>query len=93
MSSADASARKPAVRLLRLPEVCKATGLGRAMIYRLQAQGRFPRAVRITDFAVGWVEHEVQAWLNERIERHRSLPGSRVVRIPGQHRRGHKYGR
>ncbi len=74
MSSGDTSVRKPAIRLLRLPEVCKATGLGRAMIYRLQAQGRFPRAVKITEHAVGWVEHEVQDWLAKRLKQSSSNP-------------------
>jgi len=54
------------IRLLRLPEVCKATGLGRAMIYRLQAEQRFPKSVKITEHAVGWVEAEVQTWLAAR---------------------------
>src|SRR5690606_8473857 len=36
----------PAIRLLRLPEVCRVTGLGRAMIYRLQARNSFPRSVK-----------------------------------------------
>jgi len=55
------------IRLLRLPEVCKATGLGRAMIYRLQAEQRFPKSVKITEHAVGWIESEVQTWLAERV--------------------------
>lgn len=58
-------ARKPKaiLQLLRLPQVCKVTGLSRAMIYRLQAAQRFPQSVRITVHAVGWVETEVQEWL------------------------------
>jgi prophage regulatory protein len=54
------------IRILRLPEVCKSTGLGRAMIYRLQAEQRFPKSVRITEHAVGWIESEVQTWLAAR---------------------------
>jgi prophage regulatory protein len=66
MSSA-AQLITPAIRILRLPDVCKATGLGRAMIYRLQAEKRFPRSVKITEHAVGWIEGEVQAWLANRV--------------------------
>jgi prophage regulatory protein len=54
------------IRLMRLPEVCRATGLCRAMIYRLQSEQRFPRSVKITEHAVGWIEHEIQRWLTER---------------------------
>lgn len=60
------------VRILRLPEVCRRTGLSRAMIYRLQAARRFPQSVRITAYAVGWIEEEVNAWLVQRIARSRS---------------------
>jgi len=64
--SIAALAMTPPIRILRLPEVCKATGLGRAMIYRLQAAQRFPRSVKITEHAVGWIESEVQTWLAQR---------------------------
>lgn len=60
------------VQILRLPRVCKATGLGRSMIYQLEAERRFPSRVRIGLRAVGWVESEVQHWLASRIEQHRA---------------------
>jgi prophage regulatory protein len=36
------------------------------MIYRLQANGRFPKSVHITEHAVGWIDAEIQAWILER---------------------------
>jgi len=62
----------PCVQILRLPQVCRATGLGRSMIYQLESERRFPCRVRIGARAVGWVEAEVQGWLAGRIERHRA---------------------
>ena len=62
----------PCVQILRLPQICKATGLGRSMIYQLESERRFPCRVRIGARAVGWVEAEVQSWLAGRIERHRA---------------------
>jgi prophage regulatory protein len=62
----------PYVQILRLPQVCKITGLGRSMIYQLEADRRFPHRVHIGLRAVGWVESEVQSWLTTRIERHRA---------------------
>jgi prophage regulatory protein len=56
-----------AIRILRLPEVCQVTGLKRAMIYRLQQRQSFPQSVKITDHAVGWIDAEVQAWLEQRV--------------------------
>ena len=41
-------------RILRLPEVCAVTGLGRSFIYQLQAAGSFPQRVKLGVRAVGW---------------------------------------
>lgn len=65
-----------AIRILRLPEVCQVTGLKRAMIYRLQQRKSFPQSVKITDHAVGWIDAEVQAWLEQRIAARQSAARS-----------------
>jgi prophage regulatory protein len=54
-------------RILRLPQVCQMTGLRRSMIYQLQAEDRFPHRIKLGARAVGWLEHEVQEWLAQRI--------------------------
>lgn len=59
-------------RALRLPQVCQMTGLGRSMIYQLQAERRFPQRIMLSERAVGWLESEVQAWLGTRIEESRN---------------------
>ena len=62
---------------LRLPQVCKMTGLRRSMIYQMQAEKRFPQRIKLTERAVGWLEREVQEWLAQRIENSRGKsPGS-----------------
>jgi prophage regulatory protein len=63
---------RPAVRILRLPEVCRLTGFKRSMIYLLQAEKRFPHSVKLGMRAVGWLEHEVQAWLLGRVDESRT---------------------
>lgn len=55
------------VQILRLPAVCRATGLGRSMVYQLEAANQFPRRIKIGARAVGWIEAEIQSWLAERI--------------------------
>ena len=52
--------------VLRLPAVCRMTGLRRSTIYRMQASGQFPQRVKIGARAVGWIEREVQEWLANR---------------------------
>jgi prophage regulatory protein len=61
------SSRRP-IRMLRLPQVIDATGLGKTKIYELQGQGDFPMRVKITAHSVAWVEEEIQAWLSARIQ-------------------------
>ncbi|MYA33759.1 MAG: AlpA family transcriptional regulator [Gemmatimonadales bacterium] len=55
------------VRILRLPEVQRRTGLSRSTIYVRLDQGRFPKPVSLGARAVGWIESEVDEWIRERI--------------------------
>jgi prophage regulatory protein len=71
MKSGAAQATTPNECALRLPQVCKITGLRRSMIYRMQAEKRFPQRIKLSERAVGWLEREVQEWLAQRIERSR----------------------
>ena len=54
--------------ILRLPEVKKNTGLSRSTIYLRISQGTFPKPVSLGTRAVGWLELEIQDWLQRRIE-------------------------
>jgi prophage regulatory protein len=42
--------------------------LSRSTIYLRVAQGTFPKAVSLGARAVGWLESEVDEWLNARVE-------------------------
>lgn len=54
------------VQFLRLPEVSRRTGLQRDSVYRLGKVGKFPRPVKLSERASGWLAHEVDAWIAER---------------------------
>ena len=43
------------------------TGLRRSAIYQGMAEGTFRRQVRLGPKAVGWLEHEIDAWIEDRI--------------------------
>ena len=58
--------------LIRLPEVLKRTGFGKAWIYRLISEGRFPAPVKIGVRAVAFVESEIDAWIQSVIETSRN---------------------
>ena len=55
-------------RILRLPEVMAAVGFGRAHIYNLMAEGKFPKARRIGVRAVGWDSLEIEAYVATKLE-------------------------
>ncbi|ECC2869883.1 AlpA family transcriptional regulator [Salmonella enterica subsp. enterica] len=52
---------------IRMPEAKRRTGYGKAWIYKLIVQGRFPKPVKIGSRAVAFVESEVDEWIAERI--------------------------
>ena len=52
---------------LRVADVCRITGLPRATIYEMASKGQFPRQVRLSPRAVGWIESEILKWQSERI--------------------------
>jgi prophage regulatory protein len=54
-------------RFLRLPEVMDRTGLRRWAIFDGQKKGTFPQAVKIYGRCTGWVESEVQEFIERTI--------------------------
>ena len=54
--------------ILRLPAVTARTGLSRSTIYSRISEGNFPAPVSLGGRAVGWIEAEIQGWLEERIQ-------------------------
>ncbi len=57
------------MRFLRLAEVKNRVGYGRASIYRLIAAGQFPRPYSLGARAVAWLESDVVAWIEARVNR------------------------
>ncbi|MDM7858753.1 AlpA family transcriptional regulator [Thiopseudomonas sp. CY1220] len=58
-------------RILRLPEVKAKTGFGRSTIYapfyiKRGANGEFPRSIHIGARAVGWLESDIDQWIETR---------------------------
>ncbi|MCP3680385.1 MAG: AlpA family transcriptional regulator [Gammaproteobacteria bacterium] len=59
--------------ILRMPAVKARTGLSRSTIYQRIADGNFPRPIALGGRAVGWVDSEVNAWLNSQIDQSRDI--------------------
>jgi len=60
---------------MRLPEVKLVTGLSRSTIYFRIALGTFPKQVSLGGRAVGWLENEIQEWLQLQIDSSRQGGG------------------
>lgn len=56
------------ISILRLPAVRTRTGLSRSTVYLRAAEGTFPKPVNLGGRAVGWIESEIQQWLEQQIE-------------------------
>lgn len=59
-------------RILRLPDVKNRTGLSRSTIYALVKNGSFPKYISLGVRSVGWLESEIEAWIEARINASRS---------------------
>ncbi len=59
-------------RFLRLSDVKERTGLSRSTIYLNISKGTFPRNISLGNRCVGWLESEIDAWMQAKIT-HRSI--------------------
>ena len=58
-------------RILKLPEVIQVTGLARSTIYLWMKDKKFPTHIKLGERSVGWLEEDIQGWLDQRISESR----------------------
>ena len=54
------------MKFLRQGEVLDRTGLGRTTVWRKEREGTFPKRRRITGSTIGWLESEIDEWIEAR---------------------------
>ena len=54
-------------KVLRLPAVTRKVGACRSWIYGEIKKGNFPSPIPLGERSVGWVESEVDQWIDSRI--------------------------
>lgn len=61
----------PKERILRLADVIARTGLSRSTIYLNVSKGSFPSHISLGARCVGWLESEIDAWIQARVQKSR----------------------
>lgn len=55
-------------KVLRLNDVIGITGIGRSSIYKWMTDGTFPSPLSLGVRSVGWLEKDIQEWLDSRVQ-------------------------
>lgn len=58
--------------ILRLPDVREKTALSRSTIYNKIKSGDFPQPISLGERAIGFVESEIDDWIESRIAKSRA---------------------
>jgi prophage regulatory protein len=70
-------------RILRLPVVEEKTGLKHSEIYERIKLLTFPRQVRLGPKCVGWLEEEIDQWIDQRAAERDARKASTNARVEG----------
>jgi len=55
------------MKILKLKDVAEMTALSSSTIYRLMANNSFPKQVKLSDRAIGWVDSEIEEFIQKKI--------------------------
>ena len=61
-----------APRMLRMPEVLDRTGMSKSFVEAKVREGKFPKPVSLGARAIGFIESEVDQWLNDLVNESRN---------------------
>lgn len=59
-------------KILRLSAVKEKTGKPRSSLYFMVAKGEFPKPIKLGKRSVGWLESDIDAWIETCIKRSRT---------------------
>lgn len=51
---------------IRIKQVAAKVGLGQSTLYRMIAEGRFPKPFELVPGRIAWIESDIDDWLAER---------------------------
>ena len=62
--------------ILRLPDIISRTGLSRSSIYLYLSEGGFPKPISLGARSVGWLESEIDDWIDQKVASSRNTVGA-----------------
>ncbi len=51
-------------KILKLNEIKSITSLSTSTIYRLMKRGKFPKQIKLSERAAGWLEQDINEYIN-----------------------------
>jgi len=60
-------------KIIRLPAVKAKTGLSRSSIYLRMSKNEFPKSISLGDRAIGWLESDIEQWIEEKVSASKQL--------------------
>lgn len=54
--------------ILKIDEVVQKCHMSRATIYKKAKEGTFPKQIKLSERSSGWLESEINDWIQNRIE-------------------------
>lgn len=66
MNKTTENPQRESLELLSLNSVERRLSLSKSTIYREIAKGHFPKQIRLSPGRVGWIDSEVDEWIEER---------------------------
>ena len=60
------------MNIINMQRVTDKTTLGRSTLYAYMKAGKFPASILLGDRHVGWIEEEVDTWVEGRVKASRS---------------------
>jgi prophage regulatory protein len=73
-----------ATSIMRLPAVIARTGLSRSTIYQKISIGTFPGSITLGPRSVGWINEEIDQWIEECIRKARTPDEMHAEKKPHQ---------
>jgi prophage regulatory protein len=56
------------LKIYRMPDIFSTTGLKSSTIYKLVRNKEFPPPIKLTSRSSGWLSHDVDRWLESRLD-------------------------